>query len=108
MKESDYTWNPKVRGSGIITCIPQSGICPNNCDDCFFQSGRSYLEPLDKNLPHLPPMKEMTKNRIVRIKMGMILMWKENWWKPLLVIIRCISSTQPFLISWRNLVHLLS
>lgn len=69
MKESDYIWNPKVRGSGIITCIPQTGLCPNKCEDCFFQSGRSYLEPLKENLPHLPPVK-LAKNRIVRINDG--------------------------------------
>lgn len=65
----DYKWNPKVKGSGIITCIPQKGICPNRCEDCFFQSGRSYLEPLKENLPHLPPM-ELTENRVVRINDG--------------------------------------
>lgn len=65
----DYIWNPKVKGSGIITAIPQTGACPNKCEDCFFQSGRSYLEPLNKNLPHLPPV-GLTKNRIVRINDG--------------------------------------
>jgi len=67
--KKDYIWNPKVKGSGIITAIPQTGVCPNKCEDCFFQSGRSYLEPLEKNLPHLPPI-ELTKNRIVRINDG--------------------------------------
>jgi len=65
----DYIWNPKVKGSGIITAIPQKGVCPNKCEDCFFQSGRSYLEPLDVNLPHLPPFR-LTQNRIVRINDG--------------------------------------
>ena len=69
MSEKDYIWNPKVKGSGIITCIPQTGVCPNKCEDCFFQSGRSYLEPLKENLPHLPPVK-LTRNRIVRINDG--------------------------------------
>ena len=66
---NDYKWNPKVKGSGIITCIPQTGICPNKCEDCFFQSGRSYLEPLNENLPHLPPP-ELIEGRIVRINDG--------------------------------------
>lgn len=65
----DWIWNPKTKGSGIITCIPQRGTCPNKCKDCFFQSGRSYLEPLGKNLPHIPPI-EMTKDRIVRMNDG--------------------------------------
>lgn len=67
MKE--WIWNPKTKGSGIITCIPQEGICPNKCADCFFQSGRSYLEPLEKNLPHVPS-KWRTGGRIVRINDG--------------------------------------
>lgn len=64
-----WIWNPKTKGSGIITCIPQKRRCPNKCDDCFFQSGRSYLEPLAKNLPHIPP-KRLTKGRIVRMNDG--------------------------------------
>jgi len=64
-----WIWNPKTKNSGIITCIPQKGECPNKCKDCFFQSGRSYLEPLDKNLPHIPT-KKLTKNRIVRMNDG--------------------------------------
>lgn len=67
--EHEYKWNPKVKGSGIITCIPQEGGCPNNCDDCFFQSGRSYLEPLEENLPHLPPQ-DYTERRVVRMNDG--------------------------------------
>jgi len=67
--KKDYIWNPKVKGSGIITAIPQAGACPNRCEDCFFQSGRSYLEPLKDNLPHLPPFR-LTQNRIVRINDG--------------------------------------
>jgi hypothetical protein len=50
--------NPKTKGSGIICCIPQTGICPNKCKDCFFQSGRSYLEPLDDNLPNMPSVEK--------------------------------------------------
>ena len=66
---SEYKWNPKVKGSGIITAIPQTGECPNHCADCFFQSGRSYLEPLAENLPHLPP-EGFDVGRIVRINDG--------------------------------------
>jgi len=49
-----YIENPKTQKSGIYSAIPQKGTCPIGCDDCFFQSGRSYLEPLEKNLPNLP------------------------------------------------------
>ncbi len=69
IKIPKYIYNPKCKGSGIITCIPQTGKCPNNCSDCFFQSGRSYLEPLDKNLPQIPSTKQ-AEHKIVRMNDG--------------------------------------
>ena len=62
-----YIENPKTKGSGIVCAIPQTGTCPNKCEDCFFQSGRSYLEPLVDNLPNLP---EEVDYQIVRINDG--------------------------------------
>jgi hypothetical protein len=62
-----YGENPKTKDSGIHCCIPQTGTCPNNCLDCFFQSGRSYLEPLDENLPNIP---EDHKSSLVRANDG--------------------------------------
>lgn len=62
-----YRENPKTKGSGIQAAIPQAGRCPVGCADCFFQSGRSYLEPLDENLPNLP---EPRPDRIVRVNDG--------------------------------------
>ena len=64
-----YIFNPKFNGSGIIGCIPQTGRCPNKCEDCFFQSNRSYLEPLDKNLPNMPSITD-SYDRIVRVNDG--------------------------------------
>ena len=64
-----YIYNPKTQGSGIITCIPQTGKCPNGCSDCFFQSGRSYLEPLSENLPQIPDL-VTSLGRVVRINDG--------------------------------------
>lgn len=64
-----YIENPKTAGSGIICCIPQTGICPHNCPDCFFQSGRSYLEPLCDHLPNIPTL-EQVGHRIVRVNDG--------------------------------------
>ena len=63
-----YKENPKTKGSGIICAIPQTGICPNRCDDCFYQSGRSHLEPLDENLPNVPDGKKPWQ--VVRINDG--------------------------------------
>ena len=64
-----YRENPKTKGSGIICCIPQAGSCPNGCEDCFFQSGRSYLEPLDENLPNMP-LDGAVAGRVVRVNDG--------------------------------------
>lgn len=65
----EYKHNPKTAGSGIICAIPQRGTCPMRCKDCFFQSGRSYLEPLSENLPNVPSQAEAS-GRIVRMNDG--------------------------------------
>ena len=65
----NWKYNPKTKGSGVITCIPQEGMCPNKCEDCFFQSGRSYLEPFKENLPHIPS-EELADGRVVRMNDG--------------------------------------
>jgi len=49
-----YIENPKIKGSGVFCAIPQTGECPQKCADCFFQGGRSYLEPLQENVPNIP------------------------------------------------------
>ena len=64
-----YIENPKTKGSGIICAIPQEGTCPIGCTDCFFQSGRSYLEPLEENLPNMPPA-WLAEGRVVRVNDG--------------------------------------
>lgn len=66
---NEYIENPKMKGSGVLGCIPQTGTCPIKCVDCFFQSGRSYLEPLSENLPNIPSI-ELAKGKIVRINDG--------------------------------------
>jgi len=71
-KPSDYEGyieNPKTKASGVYGAIPHTGRCPQNCKDCFFQSGRSFLEPLEENLPNMPnPLRMMDK--IVRVNDG--------------------------------------
>jgi hypothetical protein len=66
---STYKENPKTKGSGVVCAIPQTGECPVKCDDCFFQSGRSFLEPLDKNLPNMPDVVDYV-GRVVRVNDG--------------------------------------
>lgn len=64
-----YIENPKTKGSGILCAIPQKGVCPVGCSDCFFQSGRSYLEPLSDNLPNMPKIED-SRGRIIRVNDG--------------------------------------
>jgi hypothetical protein len=64
-----YIENPKTKGSGILCAIPQSGTCPNKCEGCFFQSGKSYLEPLAVNLPNMPST-HAARNHVVRVNDG--------------------------------------
>lgn len=66
---SEYKENPKTKNSGIYSAIPQKGVCPMKCPDCFFQSGRSYLEPLEDNLPNIPDV-EQHKYNIIRVNDG--------------------------------------
>lgn len=65
-----YIENPKTRGSGIVCCIPQKGRCPRGCADCFFQSGRSYLEPLEEKTPNMPSTRVQADGRVVRVNDG--------------------------------------
>lgn len=64
-----YIENPKMKSSGLIDCIPQTIECPEKCEDCFFQSGRSYLEPLKDNLPNIPTPAEAL-HKVVAMNRG--------------------------------------
>ncbi len=66
-----YIENPKMKGSGMYGCIPQKGECPNDCADCFYNGGRSYLEPLNENTPNMPDIRNVELyNRVVRVNDG--------------------------------------
>jgi len=58
--------NPKMVGTNLIDCIPQTGECPLQCEECFYNGGRFY-RTLDK--PLMPSLEE-SKNKIVRINSG--------------------------------------
>jgi len=64
-----YIENPKTKDSGVLCAIPQTGTCPVGCADCFFQGGRSYLEPLNEHLPNMPTP-DMAKGMVVRCNDG--------------------------------------
>jgi len=57
--------NPKLAGTILIDAIPQTGLCPNNCLECFYNSG--FFRPLDA--PLLPSLKEVGE-KIVRVNTG--------------------------------------
>ena len=58
--------NPKLIGTNIIDCIPQTGECPRHCPECFFNGGRFY-RILDE--PLLPALEE-AEGKIVRVNSG--------------------------------------
>jgi len=67
---TDYRENPKMTGSGLYGCIPQTEPCPNDCADCFFNH-RSFLEPLKDHLPNMPREMDIKGNtRVVRVNDG--------------------------------------
>ena len=66
-----YIENPKTKGSGIYCVIPQAyEPCPRQCKDCYFLNGRSYLEPLEKNLPNMPP-DGICQDFVIRVNDGL-------------------------------------
>lgn len=69
-----YIENPKTKGSGIVCAIPQKGLCPVKCPDCFFQGGRSYLQKPNSNNPNDMSLPNMPKNvkpwQVVRVNDG--------------------------------------
>lgn len=66
-----YIENPKTKGSGILCAIPQNyKRCTRECSECFFQNGRSYLEPLAENLPNIP-FTEDIYNYVIRVNDGL-------------------------------------
>jgi hypothetical protein len=65
-----YIENPKTKGSGIKSVIPQQGRCPYGCEECFFQGhNRSYLAPLSENLPNMLTPEE-AEGYVIRVNDG--------------------------------------
>ena len=57
------TENPKLAGSNIVDCVPQTGECPMNCAECYGANG-GFWHPTDRSL--LPSTAEVGE-RIVRV-----------------------------------------
>ena len=59
--------NPKQEGSNLFDAIPQSGPCPLDCNQCFYnRPGAFYVDPAK---PHMPPVEEVGDG-IVRVNCG--------------------------------------
>jgi len=58
--------NPKLIGSNLVDCIPQTGSCPIGCAECFYNGGRFY-RTLEE--PLIPTFEE-AKGKIVRMNSG--------------------------------------
>jgi hypothetical protein len=57
--------NPKLVGSTIIDSIPQTGPCPLDCQECYYNGGRFYRELI----PLIPAQQEAV-GKIVRVNSG--------------------------------------
>jgi len=58
------TPNPKLIGSNLIDCKPQTGLCPGNCNQCFYnRPGASYIDPKNTRIP----TKRESEGKIVRM-----------------------------------------
>jgi len=58
--------NPKLEGSNLVDCVPQTGTCPMGCLECFYNSRDWYR---DRNIPQIPTLDE-AKGKVVRVNSG--------------------------------------
>ena len=58
--------NPKHEGSNLYDCRVQTGPCPNNCNQCFYNRPNAYYEDIEQ--PHAPLSE--AKNGIIRMNCG--------------------------------------
>jgi len=59
--------NPKLKGSNLIDCIPQTGKCPMDCPECFYNRPGAWYADIDT--PILPKAGACA-GKIVRINSG--------------------------------------
>jgi hypothetical protein len=61
-----FITNPKLKDSVLIDCIPQTGQCPNNCAECYYNAPGFYT---NKTKPIIPFLRD-TKKKLVRVNSG--------------------------------------
>jgi hypothetical protein len=59
--------NPKQEGSNLFDCRPQVGVCPNNCNQCFYNRPNAFYNNIDQ--PSIPSP-EKVDTGIVRMNCG--------------------------------------
>lgn len=59
--------NPKQEGSNMFDCRPQTGSCPMNCNQCFYNRPGAFY--VDINEPNIPDPEEVG-DRVVRMNCG--------------------------------------
>jgi hypothetical protein len=59
--------NPKQEGSNVFDCRPQTGICPNGCNQCFYNRPNAFYNNIDQ--PSIPSPEEIGTG-IVRMNCG--------------------------------------
>lgn len=62
--EEEIHPNPKLIGSDMIDCIPQTGKCPNGCLECYYNSDGFYRTKSESLFP------SYTTEKLVRINSG--------------------------------------
>ena len=53
--------NPKQEGTNIFDCKPQTGKCPLNCNQCFYNREGAFYVDIHK--PHMPSVEEVGEGR---------------------------------------------
>lgn len=59
--------NPKQEGTNLFDCIPQEGLCPNRCNQCYYNRPGAFYLPIDQS--HFPTLEEVGDG-IVRVNSG--------------------------------------
>jgi hypothetical protein len=59
--------NPKQEGTNLWDCKPQVGLCPNNCNQCYYNRPGAFYLPVDESII---PSPEEVGDGIVRMNCG--------------------------------------
>ncbi len=57
--------NPKQRGSNLVDCKPQLGLCSVGCNQCFYNRPGASFVPIKEQL--IPPVERTKRGVIVRM-----------------------------------------